>query len=38
VIFTCLFTFFGKPSTTARVDKIEADSAAERPASRSATS
>src|SRR5437899_36132 len=30
VIFTCLFTFFGKPSTTARVDKIEASSAAER--------
>jgi regulator of sigma E protease len=30
VIFTCLFTFFGKPSTTARVDKIEANSAAER--------
>jgi regulator of sigma E protease len=30
VIFTCLFTFFGKPSTTARVDKIEAASAAER--------
>ncbi|WP_291842326.1 RIP metalloprotease RseP [Bradyrhizobium sp.] len=30
VIFTCLFTFFGKPSTTARVDKIEAGSAAER--------
>jgi len=28
VIFTCLFTFFGKPSTTARVDKVEADSAA----------
>jgi len=28
VIFTCLFTFFGKPSTTARVDKIEAASAA----------
>jgi regulator of sigma E protease len=28
-IFTCLFTFFGKPSTTARVDKIEANSAAE---------
>jgi regulator of sigma E protease len=27
-IFTCLFTFFGKPSTTARVDKIEAGSAA----------
>jgi regulator of sigma E protease len=30
VIFTCLFTFFGKPSTTARVDKIEAGSAADR--------
>src|SRR5246500_5727913 len=29
VIFTCLFTFFGKPSTTARVDRIEAGSAAE---------
>ena len=28
VIFTLLFTFFGKPSTTARVDKIEAGSAA----------
>src|SRR5260370_6792903 len=28
VIFTCLFTFFGQPSTTARVDKIEANSAA----------
>src|SRR3954464_761906 len=28
VIFTCLFTFFGKPSTTAQVDKIEANSAA----------
>jgi regulator of sigma E protease len=28
VIFTCLFTFFGKPSTTARVDKVEAASAA----------
>jgi regulator of sigma E protease len=28
VIFACLFTFFGKPSTTARVDKIEANSAA----------
>src|SRR5713226_7510001 len=27
VIFTCLFTFFGKPSTTARV-KVEAGSAA----------
>src|SRR3954451_20476626 len=30
VIFTCLFTFFGKPSTSARVDKIETGSAAER--------
>src|SRR3954452_12896564 len=30
VIFTCLFTFFDKPSTTALVDKIEASSAAER--------
>ena len=28
VIFTCLFTFYGKPSTTAQVDKIEASSAA----------
>ena len=28
VIFTGLFTFFGKPSTTARVDKVEANSAA----------
>ncbi|SRR6266700_43470 len=28
VIFTFMFTFFGKPSTTARVDKIEANSAA----------
>src|SRR6201997_612665 len=28
VIFTLLFTFFGKPSTTARVDKIEMGSAA----------
>src|SRR3954466_238789 len=28
VIFTCLFTFFGKPSTTARVDKIQDNSAA----------
>ncbi|MCA1453251.1 RIP metalloprotease RseP [Bradyrhizobium sp. BRP22] len=28
VIFTCLFTFFGKPSTTAQVDKIEPGSAA----------
>jgi regulator of sigma E protease len=28
VIFTFLFTFLGKPSTTARVDKIEAGSAA----------
>src|SRR5712664_2226684 len=30
VIFTGLFTFFGKPSTTARVDKVEAASAAEK--------
>src|SRR3981189_3258662 len=28
VIFTCLFTFFGTPSTTARGDKVEAGSAA----------
>jgi regulator of sigma E protease len=28
VIFACMFTFFGRPSTTARVDKIEANSAA----------
>jgi regulator of sigma E protease len=28
VIFTVMFTFFGRPSTTARVDKIEANSAA----------
>src|SRR5258707_4597252 len=28
VIFTFLFTFFGKPSTTARVDQVEAGSAA----------
>jgi regulator of sigma E protease len=28
VIFACLFTFFGKPSTSARVDKVEASSAA----------
>jgi len=28
VIFTCLFTFFGKPSTAARVDKVETGSAA----------
>jgi regulator of sigma E protease len=28
VIFTCLFTFFGKPSTSARVDKVEANSPA----------
>jgi len=28
VIFTCLFTFFGKPSMSARVDKVEANSAA----------
>src|ERR1700761_8110534 len=28
LIFTCLFTFFGKPSTSARVDKVEENSAA----------
>jgi regulator of sigma E protease len=28
VIFTCLFAYFGKPSTTARVDQVEAGSAA----------
>jgi regulator of sigma E protease len=28
VIFACLFTFFGKPSTSARVDQVEAGSAA----------
>jgi len=28
VIFACMFTFFGKPSTTARVDKVETGSAA----------
>jgi len=28
VIFTCLFTFFGKPITSARVDKVEANSGA----------
>lgn len=28
VIFAALFTFFGKPSTSARVDKVEAGSAA----------
>ncbi|MGN6286023.1 MAG: RIP metalloprotease RseP [Afipia sp.] len=28
VIFGCLFTFFGKPSTSARVDQIQAGSAA----------
>ena len=28
IIFTCLFTFIGKPSTSARVDKVEANSAA----------
>ncbi|KQW22923.1 RIP metalloprotease RseP [Afipia sp. Root123D2] len=28
VIFGCLFTFFGKPSTTARVDQVQAGSAA----------
>src|SRR5438128_2807062 len=27
-IFTCLFTFIGKPSTTARVDQVEPGSAA----------
>lgn len=30
VIFTCLFTFFGKPSMSAKVDSIQAGSAAER--------
>src|SRR3954454_12857827 len=30
VIFACLFTFFGKPSTTARVDKVEVGSAADK--------
>ena len=30
VIFTALFTFFGKPSTTAKVDSIQAGSAAEK--------
>ena len=30
VIFTGLFTFFGKPSTTAKVDSIQAGSAAEK--------
>jgi regulator of sigma E protease len=30
VIFTCLFTFFGKPSTTAQVDTVQAGSAAEK--------
>jgi regulator of sigma E protease len=30
VIFTGLFTFFGKPSTTARVDKVEVGSAADK--------
>jgi regulator of sigma E protease len=30
VIFTCLFAFFGKPSTTARVDQVEAGSAADK--------
>jgi regulator of sigma E protease len=29
IIFTGLFTFFGKPSTTARVDTVQAGSAAE---------
>src|SRR5260370_23062495 len=28
LIFACLFTFFGKPSTTARVDQVEPASAA----------
>jgi regulator of sigma E protease len=28
VIFTCLFAYFGKPSTSARVDQVEAGSAA----------
>src|ERR1700704_4028684 len=28
VIFTCLYSFFGKPSTSARVDQVEAGSAA----------
>jgi regulator of sigma E protease len=28
VIFACMFTFFGKPNTSARVDKVEASSAA----------
>ena len=28
LIFTCLFTFLGKPSTSARVDKVQANSAA----------
>ena len=28
LIFTCLFTFFGKPSASARVDKVEVGSAA----------
>jgi regulator of sigma E protease len=28
LIFTCLFSVFGKPSTSARVDKVEANSAA----------
>lgn len=27
-IFACMFTFFGKPNTSARVDKVEANSAA----------
>src|SRR6187402_3069004 len=30
VIFTCLFTFFGKPSTSAKVDTVQAGSAAEK--------
>jgi regulator of sigma E protease len=29
VIFTCLFMYFGKPNTTARVDQVEAGSAAD---------
>jgi len=37
VIFTCLFTFFGKPSTTARFDQVEAGSARRAAAFRSAT-
>src|SRR5258706_1630501 len=30
VIFTCLFTFFGKPSTSERVDKVQVVIAAEK--------